>query len=119
MAVAQVSFDSPCRLRPEWNSACVMMGGGSDRVAGLCTFTFACVRYSAVCLLDSQCLDGGGLALDGGGLALVDGGFGLDGGGLGLDGGGLLTDEEAQPLEIGLMKTHHLSISIRPHQAEG
>ena len=75
--------------------------------------------YSAVCLLDSQCLDGGGLALDGGGLALVDGGFGLDGGGLGLDGGGLLTDEEAQPLEIGLMKTHHLSISIRPHQAEG
>ena len=52
--------------------------------------------YSAVCLLDSQCLDGGGLALDGGGLALV--------------GGGLLTHEEAQPLETGLMNTHHLSI---------
>ena len=26
MAMAQVSFESPCRLRPEWNSACVMKG---------------------------------------------------------------------------------------------
>ena len=59
--------------------------------------------YSAVCLLGSQGLDGGGLGLDGGGLALVDGGFGLDG-------GGLLTHEEAQLLQTGLMNTHYLSI---------
>ena len=52
--------------------------------------------YCAVYLLDSQGLDGGGLA--------------LDGGGFGLDGGGLLTHEEAQPLETGLMNTHYLSI---------
>ena len=44
---------------------------------------------------------------------------GLDRGGLALDRGGLLTHEKAQPLEIGLMNTHHLSISIRPYQAEG
>ena len=68
--------------------------------------------YCAVYLLASQGLDGGGLALDGGDM-------GLDGGGFGLDGGGLLTHEEAQPLEIGLMNTHHPSISIRPYQAEG
>ena len=47
-------------------------------------------------LLDSQGLDGCGLA--------------LDCGGFGLDGGGLLTHEEAQPLETGLMNTHYLSI---------
>ena len=27
MAMAQVSLESPCRLRPEWISACVMKGG--------------------------------------------------------------------------------------------
>eukprot|EP00964_Phaeocystis_antarctica_P137172 scaffold101678_cov47-Phaeocystis_antarctica.AAC.1 len=28
MALAQASPESPCRLRPEWNSACVLKGGG-------------------------------------------------------------------------------------------
>ena len=27
MALAQASPESPCRLRPEWNSACVLKGG--------------------------------------------------------------------------------------------
>ena len=51
--------------------------------------------YCAVYLLDSQGLDGGGLALDG---------------------GGLLTHEEAQPLETGLMI--HL-LSNEPHRVTG
>ena len=60
-----------------------------------CTCTLK-AAFALRCLLDSQGLDGGGLA--------------LDGGGFGLDGGGLLTHEEAQPLETGLMNTHYLSI---------
>ena len=33
MALAQASPESPCRLRPEWNSACVLKEGVSDRMA--------------------------------------------------------------------------------------
>ena len=70
----------------------------------MCIHVHACHVYCAVYLLDSQGLDGCGLA--------------LDCGGFGLDGGGLLTHEEAQPLETGLMNTH-IYPSIRLYQAEG
>ena len=86
------------RLRPEWNSACVLRGGrlivwpglGTTRslpppglrlkdqgfVLCVSTYTCTCTCMRIIrCLLDSQ----------------------------GLDGGGLLTHEEAQPLEAGLM----------------
>ena len=65
----------------------------------MCIHVHACHVYCAVYLLDSQGLDGGGLALDG---------------------GGLLTHQEAQPLETGLMNTHTIYPSIRLyHEAEG
>ena len=92
MAMEQVSFDSPCRLRPEWNSACVMKGGDhTDRfVPGLCTIhplpvfplglkdvlcVCACMNIALWDLLGSQ----------------------------GFDGDSLLTHEEAQLLDTGLM----------------